>query len=189
MPIFDHFDFLAPIYDHAIPFAGMQEWLQHTNLPAKGSLLDIGGGTGRVAAALQGHIDHIVVVDLSHGMLSQAHKKNLDALQCYSEKLCFPDGTFDRIIMADAFHHIIDGKTTVSEMWRVLKPGGKIIIHEPDIRVPVVWFVAIAEKLAFMRSHFVSPPSIAKIFEGFPGSSVNITRNGYTAWISVRKKI
>lgn len=188
MPILDHFDFLSHIYDRALPFKGLPDWLEYGNLPVEGSLLDVGGGTGRVAAALQPYVNHIVVVDASPGMLRQASEKQIDSLRCYSERLCFPDQAFDRVIMVDAFHHIIDGAVTISEMWRVLKPGGKIIIHEPDIRSPVVWIVAIVEKIALMRSHFVSPPAIVRMFSRYDGAEPAVYRNGYTAWITITKR-
>ena len=183
MPLFDHFDFLAPIYDRAIPFKGLNEWLIHLDPTSDGKMLDIGGGTGRVASVLQSHLSEVVVLDISSGMLVQARKKGLSALQGYSEALCFADNSFERIIMVDAFHHIVDGRKTLAEMWRVLKPGGKIVIHEPDIRVPIVWIVAVVEKLALMRSHFVSPPVIKRILEQLPNSNVNVETDGYTAWI------
>lgn len=183
MPLFDHFDFLAPIYDRAIPFKGLDQWLVYLDPTSNGKLLDIGGGTGRVASVLRAHFSEVVVVDISRGMLVQASKKRVSALQGYSEALCFTDQAFERIIMVDAFHHLLDGKKTLAEMWRVLKPGGKIIIHEPDIRVPIVWIVAVVEKLALMRSHFVSPPVIKQIIEQFPNSKVNVETDGYTAWI------
>ena len=52
MPIFDHFDFLAPIYDRVIRAPGESPLLELLSPPSPGWLLDAGGGTGRVAAAL-----------------------------------------------------------------------------------------------------------------------------------------
>lgn len=47
--MFDHFNFLAPIYDRAIPFSRLELLLQMVDLLVDGPLLDAGGGTGRVA--------------------------------------------------------------------------------------------------------------------------------------------
>jgi hypothetical protein len=43
MPIFDHFDFLAPIYETFIPPKDPQEMWTHLDLPTDGALLDAGG--------------------------------------------------------------------------------------------------------------------------------------------------
>ena len=59
--------------------------------------------------------------------------------------------------MVDALHHVIHQGQTAREMYRVLKPGGRIVIEEPDIRKFGVKLIAVAEKLLLMRSHFLSP--------------------------------
>ncbi len=63
--------------------------------------------------------------------------------------------------MVDALHHIIDHRQTIQDLWRVLAPGGILIIEEPDIRLFGVKLLALAEKLALFRSHFLSSSTIA----------------------------
>lgn len=150
-------------------------------------MLDAGGGTGRIAAALRQYVSRVIVVDLSIGMLRQARlKHNLDCASALSEGLPFEDNSFERVIMVDAFHHIIDPRTTAIELWRVLKPGGRLVIEEPDIRTGIVKLVALGEKLALMRSHFVSPPRIARLFP-YPNARIVINREGYNAWVLIDK--
>lgn len=62
MPIFDHFDFLAPFYETFIPPKDPQEMWAMADLPVSGVLLDAGGGTGRVAQFMVGH-KNIAVYD------------------------------------------------------------------------------------------------------------------------------
>lgn len=184
----DHFDLLAPLYDRAIRLKNPEGWLTIARLPATGTLLDAGGGTGRIATALRSYVNKAIVVDLSFGMLKQAIQKNdLDCVCAPSERLPFDDNTFERVIMVDAFHHIIDQKSTTSELWRVLKPAGRLVIEEPDIRNAVVKLIAVIEKLALMRSHFISPPRIAQLFS-YPNSQVVIFRKGYNSWVIADKK-
>jgi demethylmenaquinone methyltransferase/2-methoxy-6-polyprenyl-1,4-benzoquinol methylase len=183
--MFDHFDFLAPIYDRAIPFSRLELMLKMVALPADGLLLDAGGGTGRVAAALRPYVRAALVADFSSGMLAQARKKGLSAIQSPAEHLPFADGTFERVIMVDALHHVINQKETISELWRVLRPGGRLVIEEPDVRTLTVKLVAIGEKLALMRSHFLSPPKIAALFPS--EAKVRIETESYNAWVIVEK--
>ena len=53
---------------------------------------------------------------------------------------------------------------TAAELWRTLKPGGRLVIMEPDIRLFSVKLVALAEKVALMRSHFLAPAAIVRLF-------------------------
>lgn len=190
MPIFDHFDFLAPIYETFIPPKDPQEMWKFADLPASGALLDAGGGTGRVAQFMSGKADSVIVADLSRKMLSEARQKEgLRPVCSHTEKLPFADETFARIIMVDALHHVIDQRGTLDELWRTLQPGGRLVIEEPDLRLFGVKLLALAEKLALMRSHFLSPPSIAKLFH-YPNARVRIetgTRS-VNAWVIVEKE-
>ena len=183
--MFDHFDLLAPIYDRAIRFSRLERMLDFVNLPADGLLLDAGGGTGRVAAALRPYVREVLVADLSIGMLRQARRKGLAGIITPAERLPFADGTFERIVMVDALHHVSHQGETVGELWRVLKPGGRLVIEEPDVRTWQVKLVALAEKLALMRSHFLSPPTIAALFP--PEARVTIETERWNAWLIVEK--
>ena len=183
--MFDHFDLLAPIYDRAIRFSRLERMLDFVNLPADGLLLDAGGGTGRVAAALRPYVREVLVADLSIGMLRQARRKGLAGIITPAERLPFADGTFERIVMVDALHHVSHQGETVGELWRVLKPGGRLVIEEPDVRTWQVKLVALAEKLALMRSHFLSPPTIAAMFPA--EALVTIETERWNAWLIVEK--
>ena len=188
MPIFDHFDFLAPFYETFIPPKDPQEIWNFADLPASGALLDAGGGTGRVAQFMRGKVDSIVVVDLSQKMLAETRQKDgLRPVCSHTEKLPFADETFARIIMVDALHHVCDQRGTVDELWRTLQPGGRLVIEEPDLRLFGVKLLAIAEKLALMRSHFLSPPRISDLFH-YPDARVRIETSKFNAWVIAEKK-
>ena len=162
---FDHFGRIADFYDRAAKFS-LDEPILGLICPAPLSiLLDAGGGTGRVAAALRDRVRKTVVADISFGMLRYATRKNLPAVCTPVEHLPFPSGCFDRVIMMDALHHVIDQKQTVGELWRVLTPGGRLLILEPNIRKLSVKLIALGEKLLLMRSHFLSGENIAALFE------------------------
>ena len=191
MPILDHFGLIAPFYDRVFHH-GDRAWLfDLLNLPAKGCLLDAGGGTGRIAQLLRDQVDRVVVVDLSIEMLQQANVKDgLQTACSHTERLPFDDAVFDRILMVDALHHVCDQPQTALELWRVLEPGGYLVIEEPDLRTFGVKLVAVAEKLALMRSHFLTPPDIASLFD-FPQADIHVETepDGFNAWVIVHKSI
>jgi ubiquinone/menaquinone biosynthesis C-methylase UbiE len=188
MPVFDHFNFLAPYYDRVISVPDTKYLEALLELPVDGALLDAGGGTGRIAQTLIDKAAEVFLVDLSVGMLQQAADKGRISKICsYSEILPFEDGSFDRIIMIDALHHVSNQEETASELWRVLKSGGKLIIEEPDITKFVVKIVAVAEKIALMRSHFLNPESIAAMFS-YDSARTSIFQENVNAWVVVEKK-
>lgn len=187
MTLIDHFGIIAPFYDRVIPVRYAERIIQMSGLPVEGPILDAGGGTGRVAEVLKPYATQTIVSDLSMKMLHQAQMKEGLSLACaHTECLPFQDAYFDRVIMIDALHHVCDHKETAQEMWRVLKPGGRIIIEEPDIREFSVKLVALAEKVALMRSHFISPEKIAALFN-YPNTSVKFEKDGFNAWVIIEK--
>ncbi len=180
-----HFNLLARFYDRAIPFVRLEQMLKVLDLPHAGNLLDAGGGTGRVAEALRPHVSWIVVADVSRGMLAKAHQKDLSATSTETERLPFPDGTFDRVLMVDALHHVLNQAETIRELYRVLKVGGRLVIEEPDFRTFAVKLIAVAEKLVLMRSHFLAPTQIANLFPS--GAKVRVETEENTAWVIAEK--
>ncbi len=189
MPLLDHFGFLAPFYDKLIKPKAPETLWEFAQLPTDGLLLDAGGGTGRVAQFMVEKAARVVLADLSLEMMSQAEEQaDLLRVCSHTEGFPFPEGSFARIIMVDALHHVCDQIQTARELWRVLAPGGVIVIEEPDLRTFSVKLVAIAEKFALMRSHFLSPPDIAALFD-FPQAKVRIETeaDGFNAWVIVHK--
>ena len=187
MPMFDHFGFLAPFYERFIKPKPPENLMKLLDLPVEGILLDVGGGTGRVSGFLTNQASTVILSDLSEKMLHQSHQKNgLKPVCSHAEKLPFPDESIDRLIMVDALHHVCDQRQTASELWRVLKTGGKMIIEEPDIKHWGVKLVAIAEKIALMRSHFLSPDEIKSLYCDFT-DKIQIHIEGFNAWIVIQK--
>jgi len=93
-------------------------------------VLDVGGGTGLLASALQPLVKEIVVLDASEGMVREAKKKRVKAIRGWAEDLPFPSKTFDVVTCTDAFHHFHDQNAAVREIKRVLKRGGRLVMEE-----------------------------------------------------------
>ena len=185
---FNHFDFLAPMYDRLVRPSDPARLINLLGLPPSGILLDVGGGTGRKSYPLVKTTAGVVIADSSLGMLTQANKKDgLRTVCSESERLPFEDNIFEREIMVDALHHVSDYQLTTREMWRVLRPGGRIVVEEPDIDRMAIKVMALIEKLALMRSHFISPARIAASFD-HPTAVVSIVRESSTVWIVIDKR-
>jgi demethylmenaquinone methyltransferase/2-methoxy-6-polyprenyl-1,4-benzoquinol methylase len=161
---FDHFDLLAGIYAHWGGISIPDSELLLLGLTRGDRLLDAGGGTGGVAEAVRNQVAWAIVADFSQKMLSHAVKKGLPATRAPIEFLPFCDHAFTRIVMRDVFHHLEDHGTAIREVWRVLAPGGRILIVEPDINRVSVKVLAVIEKLMLMRSHFFQGETIASFF-------------------------
>lgn len=183
MPAFDHFAIIASLYAR-VTYSKTDVMREVAALPAQGRLLDVGGGTGRVASAICDLVDDVILADVSLGMLKKAPLSLFKPVCSGSESLPFADNSFERVIMVDALHHVVDQAYTAREMLRVLKPGGLLVIEEPDIRTFGVKLIAIAEKLLLMRSRFLAPDEIVKLFVD---GEKNIKIAGGTAWVVVKK--
>lgn len=187
MPKIDHFNLLGPLYDFIFRKKSGQTLLKLVDMEQGQKLLDVGGGTGRVTVLFEDISDALVVADSAIKMLIKAREKGLISVNAESEELPFQRGLFDRIIMIDALHHVADQKQTLREMWRLLAPGGKIVIEEPDINNIFVKLLALGEKLLLMRSNFLSANTIASIAEKFDHSDVHTFRKKGIAWITISK--
>ncbi|MBI5352646.1 MAG: class I SAM-dependent methyltransferase [Chloroflexi bacterium] len=186
MPQFDHFAAIAPLYAR-VAYSKTSLMSELAQLPVRGRLLDVGGGTGRVSSALRDLVDEAVIADVSFGMLKQSPRSSLKPVCGGSESLPFADNSFERVIMVDALHHVINHAESAYEMFRVLKPGGLLIIEEPDIRTFGVKLIALAEKLLLMRSHFLAPDAIMKLFSSYANGEKKVHAEDGTAWVVVGK--
>jgi demethylmenaquinone methyltransferase/2-methoxy-6-polyprenyl-1,4-benzoquinol methylase len=97
-------------------------------------LLDVATGTGLVAAgaaAILGDPGRVVGIDPSRGMLAEARKVLAGPLlRGRAEALPFRDDAFDMLTMGFALRHVADLEVTFREYWRVLKPGGRLLLLE-----------------------------------------------------------
>lgn len=158
----DHFDLIAPLYDLFVRLPVSKQFQELLNLPVEGLLLDAGGGTGRVSHRIRAPIGKLIVCDLSHAMLRQAKvKKGLTTVRAKAEQLPFADNVFERVVIVDALHHFHDQQTAIRDLVRVLKPGGRMVIEEPDRDRFLVKLLIVAEQMAFMRSRILRMADIA----------------------------
>lgn len=98
-------------------------------------VLDVSTGGGHTARAFSPFVRRVVATDLSSEMLAAAEKSAIDAgvtniefQVADAEELAFEDSEFDLVTNRIALHHYPDARKAISEMARVLKPGGALAL-------------------------------------------------------------
>ena len=98
----------------------------------RGRVLDVGCGTGQLAARIRRelHGRRVVGCDFSHGMLRHARARDVRIpwVQGDAGQLPFRDATFDAIVSTEAFHWFPDPGRALAEFRRVLRPGGRLLL-------------------------------------------------------------
>jgi demethylmenaquinone methyltransferase/2-methoxy-6-polyprenyl-1,4-benzoquinol methylase len=102
-------------------------------------VLDIASGTGDLARAFAkraGNTGEVWHTDINESMLRVGRDRMINeglllpTLICDAEKLPFPDNYFDRVSVAFGLRNMTHKDVALSEMRRVLKPGGKLLVLE-----------------------------------------------------------
>lgn len=106
--------------------------------PHKGCVLDAGCGDGAIGAALDG--GPVIGFDISARCARRACERGVRALVADAlGSLPFPDAAFDTVYCVDVLHHLDrQWAQVLGELDRVLRPGGRMVIVEPDARNPFV---------------------------------------------------
>jgi ubiquinone/menaquinone biosynthesis C-methylase UbiE len=101
------------------------------------TVLDVATGTGYLAMALAPHVKQVIGIDITPRMLVlavQAARErglgNIDNMVGDVEHLPFFDSQFDVVSARFSFHHFPGPLVSLSEMARVLKPGGRLVIED-----------------------------------------------------------
>jgi SAM-dependent methyltransferase len=107
---------------------------------AGGRYLDVGCGTGADAIALAvRHGVDVVGVDASETMVAEARRRGLaEAVVADAASLPFADETFDGAWADRTFQHLADPERALGELVRVTRPGGRIVVVDPDYDTQVV---------------------------------------------------
>jgi demethylmenaquinone methyltransferase/2-methoxy-6-polyprenyl-1,4-benzoquinol methylase len=142
------FDSVATRYDimNDLMSAGLHRlWKRHAIGQAAvrpgQRVLDLAGGTGDLAlkfAQQVGPEGHVVLADINAAMLEQGRRRlvdggiagNFSIAQVNAEKLPFDEASFDCVSIAFGLRNVTDKDAALRSMYRVLKPGGKVLVLE-----------------------------------------------------------
>jgi len=160
------FDRCAARYDELRPIDGAW-WQVFERIVEIGALpgrrvLEVGSGTGALAAALEERAKaRVWALDASQEMVTVARGRGVNARQGLAERLPFRRGWFDAVVMRMVCH-LLDRPRALAEAARVLAPEGRIVIatEDPD-SFESVWFTRFFPSVVVLdRQRF---PSVAEL--------------------------
>ncbi len=104
-------------------------------------VLDLAGGTGDIARLMAprvGKDGHVVLTDINAAMLARGRRTLLDHgisgnvtfAQVNAEQLPFPDSSFDLVTIAFGLRNVTDKPGALESIYRVLRPGGRLLVLE-----------------------------------------------------------
>ena len=140
------FDSVAPRYDlmNDLMSLGLHRvWkrfaVEHSRVRPGERVLDVAGGTGdlaRLFARRVGPGGSVVLTDINRSMLAAGRDRLVDeglilpTAQCDAERLPFGDATFDCVSVAFGLRNMTRKPVALAEMYRVLRPGGRLLVLE-----------------------------------------------------------
>ena len=140
------FDSVAGRYDlmNDVMSAGLHRvWkaftVRQANVQSGMKVLDIAGGTGDLARAFARRVGakgEVWLTDINGSMLAEGRDRLLDTgldlpiAQCDAEALPFANGHFDRVAVAFGLRNMTRKDAALTEMARVLRPGGRLLVLE-----------------------------------------------------------
>lgn len=116
-------------------------------------VLDLGCGAGGFLQLMAPLAREAIGADLSPGFVEAARAMvaergfgNVRVELVEAGRLPFADGSIDVAVLVDVIHHLEDVPSTLAELRRVLRPGGKLLVFEPNKRNPLLWLLCLLDR-------------------------------------------
>jgi len=117
--------------------------------PIGATVLDVGSGLGQFADLARTRGARVVPFDIASSLVIKLKTRYPMAVCGSATELPFPDASFDAVISSECIEHTPDPCGAVSEMLRVLRPGGHLYLTTPNLIWR--WSVTLAELLGVRR--------------------------------------
>lgn len=137
----DKYDVMNDLMSFGIHRIWKKITIEYSSVRKGQKVLDLAGGTGDLTAKfsqLVGDNGLVVLADINESMLKVGRDKlrdkglfkNIEYVQANAEELPFADNYFDCITISFGLRNVTDKDKALRSMWRVLKPGGRLLILE-----------------------------------------------------------
>lgn len=146
------FDRIAPHYDRWIGRFMSRRFDLMAELLACSSeevILDLGGGTGLFSRRIVDRCKAVHLLDESPLMIEQVPAGKILSRLGNATETGYPGRFFDAVVLSDVYHHIREQDLLLSEIARILKPGGRLLVKEVDLDRALGRVVAGMENLFF----------------------------------------
>ena len=135
------YDLMNDMMSLGVHRAWKRDFVANSGVRLGHQVLDLAGGTGDIAALLSkrvGKKGHVVLSDINEAMLEAGRQKledrgisgNVSYSLANAESLPFGNSEFDAVTIAFGLRNVTDKDAALGEMYRVLRPGGKVLILE-----------------------------------------------------------
>jgi SAM-dependent methyltransferase len=148
--------------------------------------LDLGCGPGGFLALMAPYCGHIVGADIVPDFIEECRRnierkalRNASAVLLAQEELPFESGEFDKVIMIDTIHHLERHDTTMAEVFRVLKPGGMLLIFEPNKANPLLAVMCALDP----NEHGLLRLGSFSAYRGLLGDAVRVVHQQYNGML------
>lgn len=136
-------------------------------------MLDCAAGTGELSLAAAKNAESVVCTDLSEKMLKNARRKagffGADNISFETRNifdLKDPDNTYDIVIAGNVLHLLKNPQGAVMELYRVLKPGGKLLLPTFTAKNRGKLLIKLYKVIGFDPEASYSPSEYKKMLEG-----------------------
>jgi len=149
--------------------------------PSQGGrrLLDVGCYTGLFLEAAQEHGWEAWGLEPCHWSVEEGHRRGLVILEGTLRGVSLPAQSFDILTFWDVVEHLPDPRATFAEAWRILKPGGWIVIQTLNVESwPARLLGPHWPWLMEMHLYYFSPRTLARLLERVGFTPVKTTRLG-----------
>lgn len=139
-------------------------------------VVDVGSGTGLLTLALAPHVSKVWAIDISVPMLDYLTTKaasggldNVEAASANAISLPLMDGSVSLVVSNYCYHHLSDAdkERGIAELFRVLRPGGRLVIGDMMFRI----------QIADARNRHVIAAKIRSLLRRGPAGLLRLVKN------------